>query len=299
MSETTTDQWTIQRLLEWTTEYFAKSGATDAAGARREVETLLAEALGCQRIELYTRFGDVPEEGKLAEFRAWVKRRGAGEPVAYLVGHREFYSLRFNVDSNVLIPRPETEHVVVCAIEAAKKFTETNPIRIVDVGTGSGCIAVTLATQLENCKIAATDISEPALTVARSNAELHKVGDRVKFFQGDLLSALPAGSDPVHIIASNPPYIGESEIETVDSQVKDHEPAVALFSGELGTEIIARLIEQAPEFLLPGGFLIFETSPIVMDRCVEMVKANPAFASVEVVKDFSQLERVVVARKSE
>lgn len=292
---TTSTQWTIQRLLEWTTEFFSKSESSSSP--RLEAETLLSEALGCQRIELYTRFAEVPEADKLTEYRAWVKRRGAGEPVAYLVGHREFYSLKFSVNSDVLIPRPETEHVVVSALEAVKQL-EANPVRIVDVGTGSGCIAVTLATRLSDCKIAATDVSQAALNVAKSNAQSHSVEDRVRLFQGDLLAALPSGSDPVHIIVSNPPYIGESEINTVDGQVKDHEPAIALFSGEFGTDIIARLIADAPEYLLPGGFLIFETSPIVMDKCVELVEANPAFASAEIVKDFSGLERVVVAKKA-
>ena len=295
MSDTTTStQWTIQRLLEWTTEFFSKSESSSSP--RVEAETLLSEALGCQRIELYTRFAEVPPADKLTEFRAWVKRRGAGEPVAHLVGHQEFYSLKFAVNSDVLIPRPETEHVVVSALEAVKQLDAT-PVRIIDVGTGSGCIAVTLATQLTDCKIVATDISPEALEVAKANAQSHEVEDRVRFFQGDLLAALPAGSDPVHLIVSNPPYIGESEINTVEGQVENHEPAIALFSGEFGTEIITRLIAEAPEYLLDGGFLIFETSPIVMDKCVALVEANPAFESAEVVKDFSGLERVVVARK--
>ena len=295
MSDTAAEQWTIQRLLEWTTDYFSKSTNT-SSNARLEAETLLAEALECERIQLYTRFAEIPDESKLGEFRAWVKRRGAGEPVAYLVGHREFYSLKFTVDSNVLIPRPETEHVVVAALEAAKRQA-ADPVRIIDIGTGSGCIAITLAKQIKNCKIAATDVSEAALNVAKTNAQTHEVEDRVKFFQGDLLEALPAGSNPVHLIVSNPPYIGEAEIETVDSQVKDHEPAIALFSGEFGTEIITRLIEQAPDFLLPGGCLIFETSPIVMEKCVHIVESNPAFEKVDVIKDYGGHERVVIAQK--
>ena len=292
MSETTEQQWTIQKLLDWTTEFFAKS---NSGSSRLEAEVLLAEALDCQRIELYTRFDEVPDEIQLAQFRAWVKRRGAGEPVAYLVGHREFYSLRFAVDSNVLIPRPETEHVVMAALEASKSF-EDDPLRIIDVGTGSGCIAVTLARQIEGCKIAATDISEAALQVAKSNAHTHGVDDRVIFYLGDLLESLPAGSAPVHMIVSNPPYVGHLEIDTVDDQVKNHEPAMALFSGDHGTEIIERLVQQSPQYLLPGGYLIFETSPIVMDACLEIVNSNPAFEHVKVENDFSGLRRVVVAR---
>ncbi len=295
MSETTEQQWTIKRLLDWTTEYFSKSSS---GNARLEAETLLAEALDCQRIELYTRFDELPPDEKLTEFRAWVKRRGAGEPVAYLVGYREFYSLRFAVDSNVLIPRPETEHLVIAALEAAKSF-DANPVRIIDVGTGSGCVAITLAKQIENSKIAAIDISEGAISVAQSNVESHMVGDRVKLFQGDLLDALPKGSEPVQIIVSNPPYIGRNEIDTVDEQVKSHEPDIALFSGDYGTDIIERLITQAPDFLVPGGYLIFEASPIVMEKCASLVNANPAFAESKVVKDYSNLERLVVAQKTE
>lgn len=292
MSETTEQVWTIQKLLDWTTDFFSKSAT---GNARLEAEVLLAESMGCERIELYTRFAEVPEPEKLAEFRAWVKRRGAGEPVAYLVGHREFFSLRFSVDSNVLIPRPETEHVVLEALEAAKSIV-ADPIRIIDVGTGSGCIAITLAKQIENCKIAAIDVSEAALAVAQTNLESHDVGDCVKLFQGDLFDALPAGSKPVHLIVSNPPYIGNLEIDTVDEQVKQHEPAIALFSGDHGTEIIQRLVDQAPSYLLPGGSLIFETSPIVMDKCIDIVKSNPAFTNVKVENDYGGLQRVIVAK---
>lgn len=293
MTETTEQPWTIQRLLDWTTDYFSES---TIGSARLEAEMLLAEALECERIQLYTRFDEVPESDRLAKFRAWVKRRAAGEPVAYLVGYREFYSLKFEVDSNVLIPRPETEHVVVAALEAAKQLPDES-LRIIDIGTGSGCIAVTLAKQLGNCKIAATDLSNEALEVARKNAAMHQVDDRIKFYQGDLLQALPTGSSPVHLIVSNPPYIGRRETETVDQQVKDHEPDMALFSGDFGTEIIQRLIEQAAPLLLPGGFLIFETSPIIMDACLKLVNANPSFGELTVENDYGGLQRVVVAKK--
>ena len=294
MSETTEQQWTIKRLLDWTDEYFSEG---DSLSPRLEAEVLLATALNCARIDLYTRFDEVPASEPLAKFREWVKRRATGEPVAYIVGYREFYSLRFQVDKNVLIPRPETEHAVVSALEASKSIA-AQPIRILDVGTGSGCIAITLAKHIEDCQIAATDISEAALNVARENAELHQVSDRVRFLLGDLFAALPQGSGPVNLIVSNPPYIGTSEIETVDRQVKDHEPEMALFSGEHGTEIIARLIVESVAHLLPGGFLIFETSPIVMQQCRNLVEAQPELQLVEVVKDFSGLERIVVARKS-
>lgn len=295
MPDTPEQTWTIKQLLDWTSDFFSKS---TIGNARLEAEVLLAEALDCQRIQLYTRFDEQPPAQQLTEFRDWVKRRAAGEPVAYLAGHREFYSLRFHVDSNVLIPRPETEHLVVAAVEFAKSLN-IDPIRIIDVGTGSGCIAVTLATLIENCKIAATDISEPALEIAKSNAAHHAVESKMHFFAGDLLDALPPGSSPVHLIVSNPPYIGKLEISTVDDQVKNHEPDIALFSGDHGTEIIQRLVNDAAQFLLPQGALMFETSPIIMDRCVDLVRNNQAYSEVRVIKDYSGHDRIVVATRTD
>lgn len=295
MPDTPEQTWTIKQLLDWTSDFFSKS---TIGNARLEAEVLLAEALDCQRIQLYTRFDEQPPAQQLIEFRDWVKRRAAGEPVAYLAGHREFYSLRFQVDSNVLIPRPETEHLVVAAVEFAKNLN-SDPIRIIDVGTGSGCIAVTLATLIENCKIAATDISEPALEIAKSNAAHHAVDSKMHFFAGDLLDALPLGSNPVHLIVSNPPYIGKLEISTVDDQVKNHEPNIALFSGDHGTEIIQRLVNDAAQFLLPQGALMFETSPIIMDRCVDLVRNNQAYSEVRVMKDYSGHDRIVVATRTD
>ena len=285
--------WNIQRLLEWTTDYFQK---VEADTPRLEAEILLAEALDCQRIELYTRFEQTPDPESVVKYREWVKRRAAGEPVAYIVGHREFYSLRFEVNSNVLIPRPETEHLVVAAIEACKEITD-RPIRILDIGTGSGCVAVTLAKHVEGVKIGAIDLSPAAIEVAQQNIDQHEVADRVKCFTGDLLQALPVGSQPVHLIVSNPPYIGSNEQGTVEPNVDQFEPAIALYGGETGTDVIERLITQSVDFLLPGGHLIFETSPIIMDACLELVNARSEFASCEVIKDYSGHRRVVIARK--
>ena len=292
MSEQETKQWTLQRLLEWTTGHFDEAGSDSS---RLDAEVLLAEAIQCKRIELYTRFAEVPPAEPLQKFRAWVKRRAAGEPVAYLVGHKEFYSLKYQVTPATLIPRPETEHLIVAALEVCKDGEE--PIRIIDVGTGSGCIAVTMAKHLEKqYVIAATDISLEALAVARENAQAHEVDSRIRFYEGDLLDALPEGSKPVHLIVSNPPYIGRCEIDTVEATVKDFEPESALFAGEQGTEIIERLIPQAEKMLLPGGHLILEASPATMDRCEELVKQS-ALDFVEVINDYAGLKRILVARQ--
>ena len=292
MTEQETKQWTLQRLLEWTTGHFDEAGSDSS---RLDAEVLLAEAIQCKRIELYTRFAEVPPAEPLQKFRAWVKRRAAGEPVAYLVGHKEFYSLKFQVTPATLIPRPETEHLIVAALEVCKDGEE--PIRIIDVGTGSGCIAVTMAKHLEKqYVIAATDISLEALAVARENAQAHEVDSRIRFYEGDLLDALPEGSKPVHLVVSNPPYIGRCEIDTVEATVKDFEPESALFAGEQGTEIIERLIPQAEKMLLPGGHLILEASPATMDRCEELVKQS-ALDFVEVINDYAGLKRILVARQ--
>ena len=293
MSDPSTEPWTLKRLLDWTTEHFNDAGSDSS---RLDAEVLLAEALQCQRIELYTRFAEVPPQESMTLFREWVKRRAAGEPVAYLVGHKEFYSLKFKVTPATLIPRPETEHLVVAALEACKQSEA--PVRIIDVGTGSGCIAVSLATQLtvQNV-IAATDISLEALTVARENAQSHEVESRMRFYEGDLLDALPEGSKPVHLIVSNPPYIGHNEVDTVEDTVKDFEPETALFAGESGTEIIARLIPQAEQMLLPGGYLMFEASPAVMDRCEALINES-ALEFVEVINDYAGLKRILVAKKA-
>jgi release factor glutamine methyltransferase len=292
VGEATEQQWTIARLLQWTTDFFTRA---EADNPRLEAEVLLAEALQCPRIQLYTQFDQVPPQPAIDQFRQWVKRRGAGEPVAYLVGHREFYSLRFSVTPDVLIPRPETEHLVVAALEAAKS-TDQRPIRMIDIGTGSGCIAVTLAKYLRDSKIAATDISASALEVAKANAETHQVADKIRFLQGDLFQALPSGSQPVHIIVSNPPYIGTEEVDTVEKQVRDFEPQTALFAGPRGLDVIERLTAQASDHLLPNGFLIFETSPLIMDQCLELVQ-NSGLTLQSVIKDIDNRRRVVVAKK--
>ena len=290
-----TDQWTIKRLLEWTTEHFTKVGSDNA---RLDAEVLLAEALQCQRIMLYTRFEEVPPDDSITKYREWVKRRIAGEPVSYIVGHKEFYSLNFEVDASVLTPRPETEHVVVEALEAAKEIT-SQPIRILDVGTGSGCIAVALAKHIDQCKIAAIDISPDAIAVATKNIATHDVGDKVKCFTGDLLTALPAGSQPVDLIVSNPPYIGRNETDMADmgKEVLEHEPDLALFGGEKGTEIIERLVSESETMLLPGGRLIFETSPSIFDACLEIVE-NSKLELEKSVKDYAGLRRVIVAKQA-
>lgn len=243
---------------------------------------------------LYTRFDEVPEGDGLARFRDWVSRRAQGEPVAYLVGHREFFSLKLAVGSRVLIPRPETEHVVTDVLDYLE--TLSGPVRVLDVGTGSGAIAVAVAKHAPNASLVAVDISDEALQVARANAATHDVTERIEFVVSDLFQAL---GDPVafDVIAANPPYIGTDEKGTVAEDVVKFEPHTALFSGADGMELIGRLIAEAPAWLRPGGRFVMELSPIIAERCLKLVSENDAFQDARLVRDFAGHQRVLVATR--
>ncbi len=296
MTQATAEPWTIQRLLVWTAGHFGKH---ERDAPRLAAEILLSEALGCKRIDLYARFNEVPAEPQLARYRDWVKRHAAGEPVAYLVGYRDFYSLRFAVNKDVLIPRPETEQLVLESIgmcEQRRASQPDAPIRVLEIGTGSGCIAVTLAQQVTEIAITAVDISPEALSVARTNAEANRVADRIDFLESNLDAAIPA-EQQFELIVSNPPYVGRNESGTLDECVRQHEPSLALFGGDVGTEITARIIDLAARRLVPGGTLIFETSPIVAAGCAELVRQSGKFDEPKILKDLSKLERIIRAER--
>jgi release factor glutamine methyltransferase len=289
------EPWTIGRLLTWTTDYLKRQ---QSASPRLDAELLLAEACGCQRIQLYTRFSEPVSEEVRTRFREMVKRRAEGTPVAYLLGRREFYSLNFAVTPDVLIPRPETEFAVIAVLDHLKQRpADGPPPRIVDVGTGSGAIAVTVAKHAPSALVTAIDISPQALQVAQSNAEAHGVIERLSFVESDLLGALPAASR-FDIVVSNPPYVSRAELEQLSPEVRNHEPHLALVSGETGTEVIARLIPQAAERLLPGGWLIIEISPMIETQVRQLLASDGRWESIQVKKDLSQLARIVEARKT-
>ncbi len=291
---TTTEPWTILKLLEWTTGYLRDHGSTSA---RLDAEVLLSEARGCQRIELYTAFDEVADERVRTAFRELVRRRTEGTPVAYLVGHREFYSLPFCVSSDVLIPRPETEQLVVTLLDLAKLPARNHaPWSILDVGTGSGILAVCAAYHLPSSRVVATDISPAALEIARQNAVHHKVDDRIEFVAGDLLSGVPADRQ-FDFVLSNPPYVSETEFAELPVEIREHEPYQALVSGATGTEVIARLVPQAAEFLRPGGWLIMEISPMIRDAVEQIVARDGRFSSFEVKRDMADLPRTVVCQR--
>jgi release factor glutamine methyltransferase len=289
-----TDAWTIGRLLQWTTEYLKKHGADSP---RLDAEILLAEAVGCERIQLYARFGDEPSEQARVAFRELVRRRAERTPVAYLVGRREFYSLPFRVTPDVLIPRPETELLVVELIDlAAAQSDNGRPLEIADVGTGSGILAVCAAKYVPGARVTAIDLSPAALEIARRNARDLQTADAIEFLEGDLLAAAPAERQ-FDFIISNPPYVSESELAQLAPEVRDHEPHLALAAGEHGVSVIERLIPQAAERLPTGGWLLMEISPMIEERVHALLAADGRFDSNATVKDNAHLARVVKARR--
>ena len=303
---TQTEIWTVGRLLTWTTDYLRKKGSDSA---RLDAEVLLAHARQCQRIELYTAFDQEPDEPVKAAFREMVVRRAEGTPVAYLVGHKEFYSIDFRVNPDCLIPRPETEHLVVAAIDAAKTITKslsgesgssTRPLMIADVCTGSGCIAVAIAKHLPNAQVFASDISDAALAVAKHNATQHSLDSRIQFFSGDLLDAIPPANtvERFDLIVSNPPYISQTEYEQLSKGVREYEPKTALLSGTTGLEISERLISQATGRIAAGGFMIIETSPMLAKQLADVFDRNQGWTIQPTIKDLQGHARIVIARRA-
>ncbi len=312
--------WTIGRLLNWTTDFLKEKGAESP---RLDAEVLLAHVRGCKRIELYTAFEQPASEELRAKFRELIKQRAAGKPVAYLVGHREFFSLPFSVTPDVLIPRPDTELLVVRALDIAKPQPRVNdpperdpnddapethapkptpallkPITIADVGAGSGIVAVTLAKHLPHANITMIDVSPAALKVAQGNAERTKVSDRIEAIESDLFAAVPADRK-FDLIVSNPPYITSAEMQQLAVDVRRYEPTLALDGGPEGTTVIERLIPQAAERLRPGGWLLMEISPTIVGRVEQLLEVDPRLHREPTQKDIAGLARVVQARRKE
>ena len=289
---TAEETWTVSRLLAWTRDFFKKKGIEKP---QLEADILLAHAMNIKRIELYTAMGAEPTEAQRTLFRDFVKRRGNGEPAAYLTGTKEFYSLPFNVNRHVLIPRPETEDLVLQTLEKLKMCPEGSAPVIADVGTGSGIIAVVVAKHLPkhlaSATIIAVDISSEALTIARNNAEMNGVADRIEFRLSDGLEKV---SETLDIVVSNPPYISQSEYETLPTDVKNFEPKASLCAGVAGTGIIERLIPQSAERLRLGGHLLMEVSPMIAE---EVAKLLNGWDDVQILPDSAGRPRIVSGAK--
>ncbi len=288
------ETWTIGRLLAWTGDYLRQHGSESP---QLEAQLLLAHARRCRRIDLFTAYDEVVSESVRRAFRELVRQRARGAPVAYLTGRREFYALEFRVTPEVLIPRPESELLVLTLVDLARAGAlPSRAPTIADVGTGSGILAVCAARHLPNCRVWATDISPGALAVAGDNCARHQVGGRVELFQGDLLSAVPPDVR-FDAVLSNPPYVSDAEYAALPRDVRDHEPRLALLSGPTGTEVIARLIPSAAERLRPGGWLLCEVSPMIAAAVQAKVAADGRFTDLRTVPDLAGHPRLVHARR--
>lgn len=281
--------WTVGRLLTWTTEWLGGKGSDSP---RLDAEVLLAFVRGCPRIALYTAFDEPVDDAGRARFRELVRRRGDGEPVAYLVGSREFFSLPFTVTKAVLVPRPETEGLVVRALDLCKSLAAP---RIADVGTGSGAVAVTLAKRLPKASLVATDVAPDSIEVARGNAQRHGVAERVECVACDLLEGV---AGPFDVIVSNPPYVREDEFEGLPRDVRLHEPKGALVAGPTGVEVVERLVSTAVGKLAPGGWLLVEIGPSTAAAAEGVIRRQAGLEPAPTLPDMAGLPRIVQARRT-
>jgi release factor glutamine methyltransferase len=267
-------------------------------------ELLLMHALGRDRTWLYTHPEALLETADAKKYFSLIARRAAGEPTQYLTGKQEFWGLEFEVTPAVLIPRPETEHVMEVALarlgqRGLKIHMDTGLPRerllVADVGTGSGCLAISLAYELPHADVFATDISEPALKVARRNALRHGLADRIGFSQTDLLESFAQKPHSFDLIVSNPPYVASSEADQLQREVRDHEPREALFGGPTGVEIYARLIEQAGALLSSGGILVLELGYNSAEYVQTILAAGKCWTNVTFTNDLAGIPRVAAA----
>lgn len=270
--------------------------AADALAAvtetpRLDAEILLAHALGIPRAQLLARLRDTVD---VAGFDEFIERRLAYEPIAYIMGEWEFFSLPFHVEPPMLVPRPETEHLV----ETVLSFVKGDSARILEIGTGTGCVAVSVAKNAPACHVTATDIRPETLELARRNARRHGVDGQIEFRVGDLFGALPERTRLYDVICSNPPYIEETSWPSLSPVVRLHEDPRALLAGPDGLDVIRRLVCEAAAYLRPGGMLAFEMGMGQYDR-VRSVLVENGYENVEAHCDLAGIERVAVARNPE
>lgn len=280
--------WTIGALLRWTTEYL---GRKQIDSPRLDAEVLLAHVLGCRRIDLYVRSEELAGDAARTQFRSLIERRVNGSPVAYLVGRKEFFLLPFEVTPAVLIPRPSTESLVLTALERLRTHEAPS---ILDLGTGSGCIAVALAVRLKNARIVAVDREAAALDVARRNAAANGVSERIDLRCGHLFD--PVGDQQFDAIVSNPPYIPTPDIAGLSPDVRDHEPRGALDGGPDGLDVIRAIVAGAGRQLKPRGWLLLEFGAGQDSAVRDLVRAAGNWSDVTVSPDADGIPRVLSAR---
>lgn len=284
------EPWTIRRVLAWTAKDFADRGIETS---RLDAELIVGHALGLGRVQLYMDLDRPLTDAERGAIRDLVKRRRQHEPVAYIVGAKEFWGRRFAVSPAVLVPRPDTEALVERALELVP---DDGGGRVLDVCTGSGIIGLTLAAERAGLEVHLTDLSADALSVARANAEALGVADRVRCFQGDLFGPV-AGEAPYRLVTANPPYIPDADVEGLAPDVKDHEPRLALAGGADGFAVHRRIAEEAPRVLAPGGTLLIEVGAGQAPALEALLGAAPWVEATARHRDLGGIERVVEARR--
>lgn len=284
------DEWTIAKVLRWATEDLSRRGIKDTP--RLDAELMLGRALGVDRVRLIVDAQRPLSPDELGRFRDMLVRRRRSEPIAYILGEREFYGLRFNVNPHVLIPRPDTETLVQVALARTRQQHLYG--RALDVCTGSGCVAIAFASERPTWVVTGSDISAEAVTVARSNALRLGTIWNIDFRQADLFAGLE-GTAPFDLITANPPYIPDAEVPTLSPDIKNHEPAAALCGGPDGLSLIRRLVKAAPRLLARGGVLALEVGSGQAERVAKGLSAY-GFSEVERERDYGGVERVVSGR---
>lgn len=283
-------------IAEIITRAAARLSAHKVENSRRDAEVLLCHVLVRDRAWLLAHIQDEIDAQSLRQYERAIDRRAVREPLQYITGRQEFWGLPFKVTPDVLIPRPETEFIVEAALKAVSMAL--SPV-LIDVCTGSGCIAVSLATELLNAQLFATDRSEQALAVARENARMNQAAERIRFLAGDLFVPIRELDlrEKADVIAANPPYIPAGDLAGLQPEVRDFEPEMALIAGPEGTEIEAAIIREAPAFLKKGGTLIMEMGMGQTAALSALVKKTSHYRTLEIIRDLAGIERVLVARK--
>ncbi len=289
-----TKSWTIDRLINWSTKYLEQKGV---GSPRLNAEVLLSHLLGIERVELYLKADQSLNQTRFANFKSLITRRGHREPLQYLTGRQEFWSLDFKITEGVLIPRPETEILVEEAAKIlGKEQSSISQPRILDLGTGCGVIGISLAKEIGSAWILATDICESALGVARENAARHQVEEKILFLCADLFNPLKDNHLCFNLIISNPPYIPSGGFNQLEPEVRNFEPRQALNGGEEGLEFLCRIADQADKFLLPGGWLLLEVGEGQAEKVAGLLKERGGYQAPMIVKDYSDQQRVVKAQ---
>jgi len=287
------EPWTVLHLVRWSSPWLAERGVERA---RLDVELMLADALGVERLRLYLEFDRPLVESELAAFRARLRRRAAREPLQYILGETGFRQLRLRTDRRALIPRPETEELAGVVLAWAAEQGVEHPLDALDVGTGTGAIALSLAVEGPFRRVVATDVSPEALELARENASRVTLQDgvEVEFRVGGLFSPLRAG-ERFHVLVSNPPYVSESDWTGLQPEVRDWEPKGALTPGPEGLELLHALVEGAPDHMMPGGLLALEVGVEQAGPLKDRIRNGGRFTDVRVLKDLSGRDRMVLA----